>query len=77
LRRDFHRNLCNNFKLKREKLKKFTKIKTGGSSYLNKLEYLEFTVLDIVNDLLGMKPIFYLFKNTRLVKNYDVYNALK
>ena len=38
---------------------------------------MEFTVLDILNDILYIKPIFLLFKRTRLVKNYDQYNNLK
>jgi len=41
------------------------------------VDWLDFTTLDILNDLYLFKPIFYLFKKTRLVKNYRAYNALK
>jgi len=43
----------------------------------NKLDYLEFTTLDILNDLIPLKPIFYLLRGTRLVKNYKIFNSLK
>ena len=41
------------------------------------LNYLEFTTLDILNDVTFLKPIFYIFKSTRLVKNYLIFNSLK
>ena len=41
------------------------------------INQLKFTILDILNDIIYMKPLFLLFKKTSLVKNYDKYNILK
>ena len=59
-------------------IKKLSQLKTNRmNSNSDKLDYMEFTVLDILNDIKWIKPLFLLFKKTRLVKNYDQYNALK
>lgn len=42
-----------------------------------KLDYLEFTTLDILNDMVLIKPLFYLLKKTRFVNNYQMFNNLK
>jgi len=44
---------------------------------LGRLNQLEFTVLDILNDIVIFKPLFLVLKSTRLVKNYKVYSILK
>lgn len=38
---------------------------------------MRFTIVDILNDIIWFKPIFLLFKTTRLARNYDQYNILK
>jgi len=44
---------------------------------LEKLDELEFTILDTLNDIVFIRPIFLLFRSTSLVKHHETYNSLK
>jgi len=46
-------------------------------NYLDKLDELEFTILDILADVPFIRPFFLIFKKTRLVKHYKIYNVFK
>jgi len=41
------------------------------------MDELEFKILDILNDVSFIKPLFFLLKRTGLVKHYEIYNKLK
>jgi len=41
------------------------------------MDELEFKILDVLNDIPFIKPVFLLLKKTRLVEHYRTYNTLK
>ena len=53
-------------------IKKLSQMRTKNAiTDSDKLDQMEFTVLDIMNDIFWVKPFFILLKKTRLVKNYS------